>query len=90
MDCSSSIGGYSRPPSSISAPLTRPRGPSRAWKPAATTTVGSTKGTVASAFSRRLPLNSKRANTKAAGSPSARARPVETAASQKVNQTMCR
>ena len=48
-------GGPARAKAAISQPLSRPLGPSRVVKAAATTTVGMTKGMVVSARSRALP-----------------------------------
>ncbi len=61
------------------------RGPSSARNAVATTTVGSTNGTVASARATSRPGNEKRANTHATGNPSRSVRAVADVASTTVN-----
>ena len=57
------IGGCSSPNRFISPKLTQPRGPSKALKPAAATTVGKMNGKDTNVRSLRFPGKSKRPNT---------------------------
>ena len=80
------MGGVSRPKMPIRSVFARPREPSSATNPMATTMVGMTKGTVDTAFRTVLPGNSRLAKRWATGRPTASVRTVEAAACHIVNQ----
>lgn len=78
-------GGFSSPNADIMNRLKKPRGPSSALKPAATTTVGKIKGRLVNIPHSRFARKRYRAKTYAAGKPTNRVKPVDNVACQIVN-----
>src|SRR5687768_14806295 len=87
--CSRRSGEGTQPKPSSSS-LSGLRGPSSARNADATTTVGSTNGTITRAFSSRFPGKSKRAKRYAAGIARTTVRIVDRTACQSVNQATSR